>query len=245
MSFQAEPIDALRSFGYTEWEAHFLYLVATHSRYFTLRQLISFKKQPKGWYVSEFTKKIRRLRDARAVLYGRNTYIFNLYSRRLYAAIGKENLRNRRRLSNELIRTRLYILDFVLANPDHQYLEAEGEKVRYFHEVLGLPLRLLPGRIYKGLRSTSNTQRYFVDRFPIFIPKDGNSLSLPPVVTFVYCDSAECTLTAYVSHIRAYERNCCSVCLPSIWFTWRRARPSLRGLPGSFLGFWSKRDRLM
>lgn len=199
-------IATLRSLGYTEPEAQFLYLVATHSGYFTLRHFINFKDQPKGWYVTEFPKKIRRLRHARPVLYGRNTYIFNLYSRRLYAAIDKENLRNRRRLSNELIRARLYILDFVLANPDHQYLETEGEKVRYFHEALGLPLRLLPGRIYKGLRSASNTTRYFVDRFPIFIPKAGNSLSLPPVATFVYCDSGESTLAAYVSHIRAYEK---------------------------------------
>ena len=35
MKFLPIHIDALRSFGYTEEEARFLYLVATHSGYFT------------------------------------------------------------------------------------------------------------------------------------------------------------------------------------------------------------------
>jgi hypothetical protein len=88
----------------------------------------------------------------------RHTLIYNLFARPFYESIEKDNLRNRRRLSDELIRTRLLILDFVLAHPDHQYLETEHEKVRYFHEKLGLPLGLLPHRTYKGTKSQSETQ---------------------------------------------------------------------------------------
>jgi len=127
--------------------------------------------------------------------------VFHLYSRLVYGPIDKDNLRNRRRLSNQLIRTRLFILDFVLANLDSQYLETEAAKVAYFHEKLRLPLAILPCRRYTGLNSTSHTDRYFVGRFPILI-----SRSLPSVPTFVYCDSDQPGLRAYLTHSRAYER---------------------------------------
>jgi hypothetical protein len=63
-----------------------------------------------------------------------------------------------------------------LANLDSQYLETEAAKVSYFHENLCLPLAILPCGRYTGLKSASHTDRYFVDRFPIFI-----SRSLPSV----------------------------------------------------------------
>jgi hypothetical protein len=37
----------------------------------------------------------------------------------------------RRRHSVEFIKTRLILLDFILANPQYDYLETEQEKVRY------------------------------------------------------------------------------------------------------------------
>jgi len=42
MSIPEDKIAKLRAFGYTEVEALFLYLVATHSGYFTLRQFLDF-----------------------------------------------------------------------------------------------------------------------------------------------------------------------------------------------------------
>ena len=133
-------------------------------------------------------------------------HVYNLYSRRLYGAIDRENLRNRRRHSKELIQTRLLILDFVLAHPDERYLETEAEKVVYFHDTLGLPLSCLPGRIYKGLRPISVTKRYFIDRFPVLLLSANNKLSLPPVVTFTCCDWADPSLARYVTHLRSYEK---------------------------------------
>ncbi len=134
----------------------------------------------------------------------RHTLIYNLFARPFYESIEKDNLRNRRRLSDELIRTRLLILDFVLAHPDHPYLETEQEKVRYFHQTLDLPLALLPHRTYKGTKSQSETQRYFVDRFPIFLgrPEPGSNHSVP---AFVYCDSAGNSLLGFVSYLENYQ----------------------------------------
>ena len=42
MQFPEASIDNLRGFGYTADEAHFLYLVATHSGYFSTRQYLQF-----------------------------------------------------------------------------------------------------------------------------------------------------------------------------------------------------------
>jgi Phage integrase family len=57
----------------------------------------------------------------------------------------------------------------------------------------------------KGLRTNSNTKRYFIDRFPVLLPGANNKLSLPPVVTFTCCDGAHPSLARYVTHLRSYE----------------------------------------
>ena len=53
--------------------------------------------------------------------------------------IGKQDLRDHRSHTADFIRTRLLILDFVLAHPDLQYLESQAEKLKFFREQLGLP----------------------------------------------------------------------------------------------------------
>jgi hypothetical protein len=206
MNIRSEDLTVIQRLGYTEPEARFLYLVATHSGYFIERQFLAFTDKSKGWCVHRLATKTLSRRHARRTEYGKQTRIFNLYARKLYGGIGKDNLRNRRRQSNELIHTRLLILDFVLAHADETYLETESDKIAYFHETFGVPLPVLPGRIYRGLKSARNTKRYFVDRFPVFIPWPGNAFSLPPVVTFTYCDTADSNLLAYISHLRNYER---------------------------------------
>jgi hypothetical protein len=206
MNINSQHLAALQELGYEAQEAHFLYLVATHSGYFTIQQFLDFTHQPKGRPAHRFVQKLVHRRHARTTEYARKTYVVNLYSRRVYGVIDKENLRNRRRQSKDLILTRLLILDFVLAHSSQAYLETEADKVAHFHDVLGVSLPALPGRIYKGLKSNRNTKRYFVDRFPIFISNPQNDLSLQPIVTFSYCDGATPSLAQYVTHLRAYEK---------------------------------------
>lgn len=206
MNILPEHLDAIQRLGYSEAEARFLYLVATHSGYFTLRQFLTFTDQTKGCLGHRLTSRTLEHRHARATEYGRKTYVYNLYSCSIYRPIDKDNLRNRRRQSNEFIHIRLLILDFVLAHPGHRYLETEAEKVAHFHDDLQIPLPVLPGRIYTGATSDSHTKRYFIDRFPIFFPNGSTSLSLSPAVTFTYCDSGHPSLTRFVSHLREYEK---------------------------------------
>src|SRR5205814_5892311 len=97
-----EYLEALADLGYSQQESRFLYLVATHSGYFTLRQFLDFTGTAKGWNVHEFTSKSIRLEHVRAATCGYRTSVFNLFSRKVYGALDRDNLRNRRRLSSEL-----------------------------------------------------------------------------------------------------------------------------------------------
>ncbi|MGC2465074.1 MAG: hypothetical protein WA517_07755, partial [Candidatus Acidiferrum sp.] len=49
---------ALSSFGYTEDEARFLYLVATHSGYFTCQQFVGFIQGMPGKRSLSFVRKL-------------------------------------------------------------------------------------------------------------------------------------------------------------------------------------------
>jgi len=126
-----------------------------------------------------------------------------LYSRKLYAQLGHENLRNRRRHRLEAIRTRLLGLDFILANQGYEYLETEAEKVTYFCDQLHIEKACLPVKLYMGGRTSQPTLRYFVDKFPLFLSSPRPSFS--PVVTFSYVDPGLETLTGFVTHLGQYE----------------------------------------
>jgi hypothetical protein len=204
MNIRPEHLTAIRNLGYTDTEARFLYLVATHSGYFTQRHYLAYAHLSSGYLVHRLVTRLLDRSHARVTPFARNTHVYNLYSRRIYGVIDKDNLRNRRRQSLEMIHARLMILDFILANPHEKYLETEADKAQYFTHQLDIPLSSLPGRTYYGIRSASNTKRYFVDRFPIFLPVPGNAFSLPPVVTFVYCDTPGTSLIAYLTHLQHY-----------------------------------------
>ena len=193
-------VDRILRLGYTETEARFLYLVATHSGYFTQAHFLRFAGVEKGGLGSRLVAKADKVGHIRTLRFGLHRLVHNLYRRRFYELLGKDNLRNRRHLSPLLIRTRLLILDFVVAHPELRYLETEHDKVEHFHSILGIPKALLPCRIYRGAKDGTETRRYFVDRSPVFL--DGHSQPLDP--TFVYCDHGDGSLLAFVSFLENY-----------------------------------------
>ena len=194
-------IERIRGYGYTETEARFLYLAATHSGYFTQQQFLRYAAVSKGGLGSRLISKATALGHIRSTQFGLHTMIHNIYGRRFYEAIAKDNIRNRRLLSPELVRSRLLIFDFILAHPEQQYLETEHEKVHCFHSQLKLPLSLLPVRVYKGAKDKTETPRYFVDRCPIFLDRQGTSEK----PAFVYCDDGDHSLLAYISYLENYK----------------------------------------
>jgi hypothetical protein len=100
----------------------------------------------------------------------------------------------------QFIKTRLLALDFILANQRHDHFETEDDKVRYFCEALGVQKHALPTKLYLGTRNPSITPRYFVDKFPMFLPAVTGS----PIVTFTYIAPEAENLIAFVTHLQTY-----------------------------------------
>ena len=197
-------IERIRGLGYTESEARFLYIVAVFSGYFTLGQFRAFTGASYGKRATSFAEKLIEQWHARICGQARGGSLFHLFSRTIYGQMEKDNLRNRKRHSLSFMRTRLVLLDFVLANQDLAYLETEQDKVNFFRQELGVSNEYLPGTVYEGAAADQKTIRYFVDKFPLFLapPLPG----LPPVVTFSYVDAGFERPTHFASHLAAYQR---------------------------------------
>jgi hypothetical protein len=195
-------LDAIRSLGYTQSEARFLYFVATHSGYFVPRQFIAFAGVKWGGRSQTFTAKL----EARGHVTWREYVgvggVYHLVSKTLYQSIEKEDLHHRRPHSPEFIRTRLVLLDFLLANQEHRYLETDEDKVRYFCEEMGLAKSVLPGKTYERTRNNAPILHFFVDRFPMFFDSAGDA---PRALTLTYVDPGQASLTGFRNHLRAYR----------------------------------------
>jgi hypothetical protein len=200
MNIAPTHLDALKALGYTEAEARFLYIVATHSGYFVARQFLAFTDAHWGKRTTIFWNKLQTKRHARTECFPKSGTVYHLFSRRLYRQIGRENIRNRREHEIEFIQRRIGMLDFVLLNQGSQYLETEPEKVRFFSNQLQVPSHFLPSKIYHGQRTSQPTVRYFVDKFPMFFGAHASSA----VVTFTYLQGQEVHLTEFVRHLEVY-----------------------------------------
>ena len=203
MNFPTNHIERIKGFGYTESEACFLYIVVVHSGYFTLGQFRAFTGAAYGQRPTSFAQKVLKRGHARIRDYMRRGSIFHLFSRTIYGQIDKDNLRNRKRHSFDFMRSRLVLLDFILANQDLKYFETEQDKVRYFCDELGVPKDSLPAKVYEGGPDSQPTLRHFVDKFPLFFSSPFSGA--PPVVTLSYVDSGFETSSHFVSHLGAYQ----------------------------------------
>jgi hypothetical protein len=209
MNFNDQNIAAIQTLGYTPDEARFLYVVAVHSGYFVPRQFLAFSGAKWGKRSNNFVAKLESRGHATWREYDRTGGVYHLFSKTLYRYIGKENLRNRRRHSVEFIRTRLLVLDFILANPNYHYFETEPEKVAYFCDTMGVPKNVLPAKSYEGGPRSEPTLRYFVDKFPLFLDRTPPSSpsspsSSSPVVAFSYVDPGQASLAGFANHLHAY-----------------------------------------
>lgn len=203
MKISGDHIDALRAFGYTEIEARFLYIVATHSGYFLPRQFVAYAGVQWGKRSTHFAEKIESHGHAAWREYQTTGGVYHLFAKKLYAEIGKENIRNRRKHSLEFIRTRIVLLDFILANLQYDYFETEEQKICYFSEQLQIPKKSLPAKTYAGNSRTEPTLRYFVDKYPLFLDCSGSSSA--PVVTFSYIDPGQASIAGFSHHLRNYD----------------------------------------
>jgi hypothetical protein len=201
MNLPRTQIDALEALGYTEEEARFVYLVATHSGYFLARQFLGFTGTCWGKRTTLFWNKLQAGQHARTYRFAKGGAAYHLFSRKIYGQIGRENLRNRREHELEYIRTRIAMLDFVLGNLEFEYLESESDKIAYFCGELQLLKQHLPSKTYSGRYTVTPTIRYFVDRCPMFFAA---STSAPRIITLTYIQGPEASLAGFVHHLQMY-----------------------------------------
>lgn len=204
MKVPAESLTALKQFGYTEREAEFLYIVAVHSGFFLQRQFTQFVDVAGRGPATYFIKKANQKQHVKEHLPERGTQkIYHLFSRSVYAAIGKENSRHRRPGRYGLLdkaAVRLLGFDFVLANPDRQYLEEEADKVDYLTVERRISKDVLPAKVFRGDKG-SETRRYFFENFPMFLSQDGDST----IVTFTYIEDDIRSLQTFTSFVQRYR----------------------------------------
>jgi hypothetical protein len=198
MNIEPKHLNALQALGYTETEARFLYIVATHSGYFTARQFLTFTGVHGGKRTTNFWSKIERCRHARTERFPLSGVFHHLFSHRLYRQIERGNLRNRRAHEIDFIKRRIAVLDFVIANQGYEYLETEPEKVAHFSDKLGINERYFPARLYLSRKTPNASVRYFVDKFPMFLG------SRSPVVTFTYVHEGAPGFSGFVQHLENY-----------------------------------------
>lgn len=198
MNIAPAHLDALEALGYTEQEARFLYIVATHSGYFTARQFLAFTGAHWGKRTTAFWNRLASNRHTRTERFPHSGVVYHLFARRLYRQIERENLRNRRAHEIDFIKRRIAILDFVLLHQNVHFLETEPEKVRFFCETLTIDKHYLPAKLYVGSKTPGTSVRYFVDKFPMFLVPSS------PVVTFTYVHEGGAAFAGFVHHLESY-----------------------------------------
>ena len=169
----------LEPLGWTGWHAEWITLVCLHSGVFMRAQFCHYFNAQR-MTASRFVNALvhRRIAvEGNWPLFNGGAKTCRISSNAIYRALGVENIRQRRRASESNIMRRLLSLDFVLEHPAMNWLPAEPEKVEFF-EKLGLPLRLLPRRIYYGV--AGNQKRYFALKLPLAVE--------PETVSFAYID---------------------------------------------------------
>ena len=110
----------------------------------------------------------------------------------------------------------------MLAHLDYRYLETETDKVEYFCKELGISKEALPAKRYAGAIREKTTDRYFVDKFPMFFVPDSSSFS--PVVTFSFVDPGLLSLASFETHLLAYSSLFSAV--PQMDFVYIATRPT-------------------
>jgi hypothetical protein len=192
MSTDYDPIASLESIGYLEREASFLYLVAVHSGYFLSRQFARFVNWRSGALSTRFLEKANRLHHIHVIECGRGHHVYHLTSKPVYEALRRRDSQNRRIKGDAHIKSRLMVLDFVLANLDSNLLEDEASKVDFFTTQCGVATELLP-------LSYAGRLMYFSDGFPILVSKVG-------VPRFTFFDEGQVTAARFERYLEQYHR---------------------------------------
>ena len=177
----------LEPLGWTGRDAEWIALVCLHSGVFTRAQFCQYFDTTNRVRVQRFVNALidrKQAVESKHFTFSGGSKPCRISGKAIYKALGVENIRHRREASKPVLMRRLLSLDFVLQHLAMNWLPAEAEKVEFF-EKLGLPLSLLPRRIYYGV--AANLKRYFALKLPLAVDRE--------TITFVYIDPGNQTDT--------------------------------------------------
>ena len=163
--------------------AEWLAVAALHSGCFLRTQLPFYSNQDRK-AVARFTRKLTEQNLIVEMPVDELGLLYRITSRRIYRALGADNIRHRRLASWPIMHRRLLALDYVLDHPELPWLPTEAEKMACF-EALAIPRNELPSRLYGGV--IGKTKRYFANKHPIAVDSHAKA------ALFVYLDSDEQT----------------------------------------------------
>jgi len=169
MTIENEQVEGLMFLGYTAREAAFLCLVALHSGYSIRRQYCRFLGLTSGRPDDLLVRKILARKHAREHPTCGRTRLYHLCARPFYSAIGQPHNRHRRTRPAFAVKAKLMALDYVLTHLNHRFLATEEEKIDYFRRERGIPPAMLPVKRYRSRWTAAVTERYFVDKFPVYL----------------------------------------------------------------------------
>jgi hypothetical protein len=194
-----ERIENLKHLGYNNREAAFVALAALHSGYFVRRQYCSFISAGKGWVDEALTAKLLRFGHAREVVLRSRRRLYSISSKQIFAALGEEDNRNRRRHEPQTIKARLMGLEYVISRPDVRWFPTETDRVSLFTDELGVSREFLPTWRYSSKNGQRTTLRWFVDKPPVFLASSDSA------VHFCFVDPGFHTSDTFASFLRNYR----------------------------------------
>lgn len=163
---------AVQSMGFSERQAGFLVTVMLHAGVCIGRQYCAFAGIAYGQKMHDFFQSLleRGIATARACGHNR-ARLYHIHFKPLYKAIGEPDNRHRRPTSLARAVERLMLLDAVLDERERTWLATEREKLSHFTLRHRVPRRELPALMFYA--DDAETVRYFPDKFPIGVDRDG------------------------------------------------------------------------
>jgi hypothetical protein len=199
-----ERIQALVDLGYTEREAAFLAIAALHSGYFLRRQFLYFAGIERGEIAQAFIDRAILKQHCKPKPFRHDRIVYHLASKPLFEVLGSIDNRNRRNHDVTTMKCRLMALDYILQrlhdHPHDRFFPTESDKLSFFVEELRLAPDCLPIKKYRSSTNKAFTERWFVDKFPVYVPAED-----PACVCFCYIDPGNTTLTAFENHVAKYR----------------------------------------
>jgi hypothetical protein len=196
---RSEALAALDRVGYSGRSGAFLLDVLWHAGWFLRRQYLLAVETKSGGNDERFLSRLLAAHAKRLPYAGRE-FAYHVHAKALYQAVGHPNSRRARTVSDALRAERLMMLDFVLAHPRQQFIVGEVERVQLFLGAYRVPLVDLPHISHPATRTdAAPTQRFFPERFPIFLSPGVATVSFvfPQVAYTPYPHAFETFLRRY------------------------------------------------